>query len=180
MKLFGVCTLDDPMLVVMEFMEKGDLKTFLLKRYEDYLRSHDLAVLPSADQMIQMAIQVADGMYFLHSNKVIHRDLAARNIMVSENYLLKVGDFGLTRDIYQRDYYRLHEAAKMPLRWLAPEAIAKCVFTYATDVWSFGVVLWEIMSLGETPFAGECDQSARQMILDGVHLEKPKYCHALL
>ncbi|OTF72282.1 insulin-like receptor [Euroglyphus maynei] len=105
-KLLGVSTVDEPILVVMEYMENGDLKRFLRQRYQDYLKSRNSDLLPSFDQLARMAIQIADGMHYLHSKKVIHRDLAARNCMVAADLTVKIGDFGLTRDLYEKDYYR--------------------------------------------------------------------------
>ena len=90
----------------MEYMENGDLKRFLRERYLEYQRTHDSNLLPSFDGVTSLAIQIADGMHYLHSKKIIHRDLAARNCMVGGDFNVKIGDFGLTRDLYEKDYYR--------------------------------------------------------------------------
>lgn len=105
-KLIGICSREEPILIVMEYMEHGDLKRFLRQRYNDYLKSRNTNLLPTFEQITRMAIQIADGMHYLHSKKVIHRDLAARNCMVTTDLTVKIGDFGLTRDLYEKDYYR--------------------------------------------------------------------------
>ena len=87
-------------------MENGDLKKYLRGKLQDYKERHQFTVMPTFDSTIRMAIQIADGMYYLHSKRVIHRDLAARNCMVSADLTVKIGDFGLTRHVYEKDYYR--------------------------------------------------------------------------
>lgn len=90
----------------MEYMENGDLKNYLQKKLQQYRLRQDMGSMPSYEDTVRMAIQIADGMYYLHSKKVIHRDLAARNCMVSHDLTVKIGDFGLTRNTYEKDYYR--------------------------------------------------------------------------
>lgn len=101
-----MCTLQEPTLVVMEYMDLGDLKRYLRQKYQDYLDKHDFSIMPTFDSTIRMAIQIADGMFYLHSKRIIHRDLAARNCMVAADLTVKIGDFGMTRGIYLSDYYR--------------------------------------------------------------------------
>lgn len=105
-KLVGICSIEEPYLVIMEYMENGDLKRFLRDRYLEYQQTHNCNLLPSSEGVTRLAIQIADGMHYLHSKKVIHRDLAARNCMVGADLNVKIGDFGLTRDLYEKDYYR--------------------------------------------------------------------------
>ncbi|KAH9491207.1 hypothetical protein DERF_015938 [Dermatophagoides farinae] len=175
-KLLGISTVEEPILVVMEYMEHGDLKRFLRTRYQDYLKCRNNDLLPSFDQLARMAIQIADGMHYLHSKNVIHRDLAARNCMVAADLTVKIGDFGLTRDLYEKDYYRLSEEAPMPLRWMAPESIREMIFTPYSDVWSYGIVLWEIMSFGEQPYRGRSDMEVKQQLLTrNAQLSRPIY-----
>jgi serine/threonine protein kinase len=105
-----------------------------------------------------MAIQVADGMAYLStipSPKIIHRDLAARNCMVNQDLVVKIGDFGLARNLtYAEDYYRKVGRGMLPFRWMAPESLVDGIFTTASDVWSYGVVLWEMVTLAEQPYQG--------------------------
>lgn len=150
-KLLGVVTRGQPTLVIMELMVNGDLKR--------YLRSHRPCenmsnAPPKLDRILQMAIEIADGMAYLSTKKFVHRDLAARNCMVAEDLTVKVGDFGMTRDIYERDYYRKGSKGLLPVRWMAPESLKDGVFSSYSDVWSYGVVLWEMVTFASQPYQG--------------------------
>lgn len=181
-RLLGVVSQGQPPLVIMELMANGDLKS--------YLRSHrpDENSRPGSDkypsnrkppslkQIMQMAIEIADGMAYLTSMKYVHRDLAARNCMVSENLVVKIGDFGMTRDIYETDYYRKGTKGLLPVRWMAPESLKDGVFTSSSDVWSYGVVLWEMATLASQPYQGLSNDQVLRYVIDGGVMERPENC----
>lgn len=128
-------------------MARGDLKSVL--RATRPKRDGPSGI--TKQRMVLLGADVAEGMEYLSSVSIVHRDLAARNCLVSEDYEAKVGDFGLTRKTYCRDYYRMKGSAPLPIRWMAPESLEDGVFSSASDVWSFGVLLWEIGAFGTLP-----------------------------
>ncbi|XP_034739086.1 vascular endothelial growth factor receptor 3 [Etheostoma cragini] len=139
-------------------------------------RMEDLWKTPlTIEDLICYSFQVARGMEFLASRKCIHRDLAARNILLSENNIVKICDFGLARDIYKDPDYVRKGNARLPLKWMAPESIFDKVYTSQSDVWSFGVLLWEIFSLGASPYPGvQIDEDFCKRLKDGVRMRAPE------
>uniref|UniRef100_A0A672Z687 Tyrosine-protein kinase receptor n=1 Tax=Sphaeramia orbicularis TaxID=375764 RepID=A0A672Z687_9TELE len=176
-RLLGVVSQGQPTLVIMELMTRGDLKSYLRS-----LRPKEWSSLslPPLKKMLQMAGQIADGMAYLNANKFVHRDLAARNCMVAEDFTVKIGDFGMTRDIYETDYYRKGGKGLLPVRWMSPESLKDGVFTTNSDVWSFGVVLWEIATLAEQPYQGLSNEQVLRFVMEGGLLEKPQNCPDML
>ncbi|KAG7464860.1 hypothetical protein MATL_G00170170 [Megalops atlanticus] len=129
----------------------------------------------TVEDLICYSFQVARGMEFLASRKCIHRDLAARNILLSENNVVKICDFGLARDIYKDPDYVRKGNARLPLKWMAPESIFDKVYTSQSDVWSFGVLLWEIFSLGASPYPGvQIDEEFCKRLKDGTRMRAPE------
>ena len=160
--LLGVCTQDGPLFVIVEYAEHGNLRDFLRRHrpssgssggYEQPISMHrPPPAAMSEKQLVSFARQVARGMEYLGSRKCIHRDLAARNVLVAEGLVLKIADFGLARDVHSNDYYRKLGDGRLPVKWMAPEALFHRRYTIQSDVWSFGILLWEIMTLGGTPY----------------------------
>lgn len=155
-QLLGVVSQGQPTLVVMELMANGDLKSYLRSHRPDAesYNPSSSKLPPTLKRILQMAIEIADGMAYLAAKKFVHRDLAARNCMVADDLTVKIGDFGMTRDIYETDYYRKGTKGLLPVRWMAPESLKDGVFTSSSDAWSYGVVLWEMATLASQPYQG--------------------------
>ncbi|CAH1796561.1 unnamed protein product [Owenia fusiformis] len=174
-RLLGVVSKGQPTLVIMELMGKGDLKNYLRMHRPD-AEDNIGNPPPSLKRILQMAIEIADGMGYLAAKKYVHRDLAARNCMVSENLVVKIGDFGMTRDIYETDYYRKGGKGLLPVRWMAPESLYDGKFTNMSDVWSYGVVLWEMATLAAQPYQGLANEEVLKFVIDGHVMEPPDGC----
>ncbi|XP_077883482.1 insulin receptor-related protein isoform X3 [Ictidomys tridecemlineatus] len=174
-RLLGVVSQGQPTLVIMELMARGDLKSHLRSLRPEAENNPGLPQ-PALEDMIQMAGEIADGMAYLAANKFVHRDLAARNCMVSQDFTVKIGDFGMTRDVYETDYYRKGGKGLLPVRWMAPESLKDGIFTTHSDVWSFGVVLWEIATLAEQPYQGLSNEQVLKFVMDGGVLEELQSC----
>ncbi|KFU99212.1 Vascular endothelial growth factor receptor 1, partial [Pterocles gutturalis] len=143
---------------------------------EDEEDGDELYKLPlTMEDLISYSFQVARGMEFLSSRKCIHRDLAARNILLSENNVVKICDFGLARDIYKNPDYVRKGDARLPLKWMAPESIFDKIYNTKSDVWSYGVLLWEIFSLGASPYPGvQIDEDFCSRLKEGTRMRAPE------
>ncbi|XP_063395481.1 insulin receptor-like [Cydia fagiglandana] len=179
-RLLGVVSRGQPTLVVMELMEHGDLKTYLRSHRPDSDNSlpkkESAGPPPTLQNILQMAIEIADGMAYLSAKKFVHRDLAARNCMVAGDLTVKVGDFGMTRDIYETDYYRKGSKGLLPVRWMSPESLKDGVFSSSSDIWSFGVVLWEMATLAMQPYQGLSNEQVLRYVVEGGVMERPEHC----
>ncbi|XP_038063594.1 tyrosine-protein kinase receptor Tie-1-like [Patiria miniata] len=154
-------------LVVIPFMANGDLKTYLVKKKQTLATS----------LLMRFASHAALGMSYLAQHKFVHRDLAARNCMVDSDLLVKIADFGLSRDMHESDYYTSGDAqAKLPIKWMAPESMERRVYNARTDVWSYGVLLWEIFSKGAKPYPGIPNQDVYDFLKRGQRMDAPKNC----
>ncbi|XP_055452592.1 high affinity nerve growth factor receptor isoform X2 [Psammomys obesus] len=179
-RFFGVCTEDGPLLMVFEYMRHGDLNRFLRSHGPDaklLAGGEDVAPgLLGLGQLLAVASQVAAGMVYLASLHFVHRDLATRNCLVGQGLVVKIGDFGMSRDIYSTDYYRVGGRTMLPIRWMPPESILYRKFSTESDVWSFGVVLWEIFTYGKQPWYQLSNTEAIECITQGRELERPRAC----
>uniref|UniRef100_A0A3B4FJI7 Tyrosine-protein kinase n=1 Tax=Pundamilia nyererei TaxID=303518 RepID=A0A3B4FJI7_9CICH len=164
-KLIGVCTQRQPIYIVMELVPGGDFLSFLRKK-KDELKTK---------QLLRFAVDAAAGMAYLESKNCIHRDLAARNCLVGDNSVLKISDFGMSR---QEDdgIYSSSGLKQIPIKWTAPEALNYGRYSSESDVWSYGILLWETFSLGVCPYPGMTNQQAREQVEKGYRMACPQRC----
>ncbi|XP_074922158.1 ephrin type-A receptor 5 isoform X12 [Chelonoidis abingdonii] len=169
--LEGVVTKSKPVMIVTEYMENGSLDTFLKKNDGQF----------TVIQLVGMLRGIASGMKYLSDMGYVHRDLAARNILINSNLVCKVSDFGLSR-VLEDDPEAAYttRGGKIPIRWTAPEAIAFRKFTSASDVWSYGIVMWEVVSYGERPYWEMTNQDVIKAVEEGYRLPSPMDCPAAL
>ena len=173
LKLLGVCFEQEPFCIAFEYMELGDLNK--------YLRNKAISVSqPTSNlniqQLVDMAINIAAGLEYLAGRHFVHRDLATRNCLINHQLFVKISDFGLSKDIYSKDYYRFGEKSVLPIRWMPPEAIVYSKFTTQSDIWSFGIVLWEIFSTGAQPYYTLSNEEVIEYVTDEKVLRCPSGC----
>ncbi|XP_078142375.1 muscle, skeletal receptor tyrosine-protein kinase [Centroberyx gerrardi] len=189
-RLLGVCAVGKPMCLMFEYMAHGDLNEFLRRRSptqsvrtlsraslsgRSFSSELEAGLLSCADQL-SISKQVAAGMAYLSERKFVHRDLATRNCLVGEDMVVKIADFGLSRNIYSADYYKANENDAIPIRWMPPESIFYNRYTSESDVWAYGVVLWEIFSHGMQPYYGMGHEEVIYYVRDGHILSCPENC----
>ncbi|XP_059140212.1 tyrosine-protein kinase SYK-like [Physella acuta] len=164
-RMIGVCK-GESLMLVMELAELGPLKKYLERHLEMKL-SHQ----------VEMMLQICDGMTYLESMDVVHRDLAARNVLLVTDHFAKISDFGMSRMVdNSSEYYLAHGPGRWPLMWYAPECLYYHKFDHKSDVWSFGVTMWEIMSFGARPYDRKKPQQILHFIESGNRLSKPRNC----
>lgn len=160
-------------MVVLPFMKHGDLHTFLLMS-----RLGDTPFTLELETLVRFMLDVARGMEYLSNKNIIHRDLAARNCMLDSDLGVCVADFGLSKRIYSGDYYRQGSVSKLPVKWIALESLADNVYTSQSDVWAFGVTMWEVMTRGQTPYPGIENSEIYEYLIKGERLKRPTDCRA--
>ncbi|XP_013386486.1 leukocyte tyrosine kinase receptor isoform X2 [Lingula anatina] len=174
-RFIGVCFDKHPRFIVLELLEGGDLKTFLREARPKQNEAPKVSML----DLLKLAIDVAKGCHHLEEHHFIHRDIAARNCLLTSkdaDRVAKIADFGMARDIYRADYYRKGGKAMLPVKWMPPEAFLDGIFTSKTDVWSFGILLWELFSLGYMPYTGRGNQDVMQLVTSGGRMDPPENC----
>uniref|UniRef100_T1IRG8 receptor protein-tyrosine kinase n=1 Tax=Strigamia maritima TaxID=126957 RepID=T1IRG8_STRMM len=197
LRLLGICLDNDPNFIILELMEGGDLLSYLRGNRPTMFETSPLTV----QDLISICVDVAKGCKYLEEMHFVHRfvlsycqssslydtcishyfrDLAARNCLVSSRNpafrVVKIGDFGLARDIYKNDYYRKEGEGLLPVRWMSPESLMDGVFTTQSDVWAFGVLLWEVMTLGQQPYPARTNLEVLHYVRAGGRLDKPDNC----
>ncbi|XP_023137357.2 tyrosine-protein kinase Mer [Amphiprion ocellaris] len=175
-RLLGVCLevgsghFPKPM-VILPFMKYGDLHSFLLRS-----RLGESPLFLPTQTLLKFMVDIALGMEYLSGRNFLHRDLAARNCMLRDDMTVCVADFGLSKKIYSGDYYRQGRIAKMPVKWIAVESLADRVFTVKSDVWAFGVTMWEIATRGMMPYPGVQNHEIYDHLVEGHRLKQPTDC----
>ncbi|XP_076642696.1 uncharacterized protein LOC143353339 [Halictus rubicundus] len=182
--LLGCCTEQEPHYLILEYVMYGKLLAYLRDhrtRQDFYNFSEDSAALTSRDLTV-FGYCVARGMEYLASKKIIHRDLAARNVLVDHNKLCKIADFGMSRFANEDGEVieTRHGRNALPIRWMAPESLIYSLFTTKTDVWSFGILMWEIVTLGSTPYPDMTAREVMRNVQNGYRLERPSHCRSEL
>ncbi|MBN3314006.1 UFO kinase, partial [Atractosteus spatula] len=158
-------------LVILPFMKHGDLRRFLIAT-----RYGDIPMFVPYQSLLRFMIDISSGMEYLSSKGFLHRDLAARNCMLGDDLRVCVADFGLSKKVYSCNYYRQTAAIRMPVKWMAVESLAESVYTTKSDVWSFGVTMWEIVSRGRTPYPGVHNHEIPDLLESGIRLKEPADC----
>ncbi|XP_034039266.1 tyrosine-protein kinase Lyn [Thalassophryne amazonica] len=169
-RLYAVVTKTEPIYIITEFMAHGSLL--------DFLKS-DLGCKLQLPKLIDFSAQIAEGMAYIEKKNYIHRDLRAANVLVSESLLCKIADFGLAR-IIEDSEYTAREGAKFPIKWTAPEAINYGSFSIKSDMWSFGVLLYEIITFGKIPYPGMTKTEVMTSVQRGYRMPQPEGCSAEL
>ncbi|GMS93115.1 hypothetical protein PENTCL1PPCAC_15290 [Pristionchus entomophagus] len=179
--LLACVTQSEPRMLIVELCSKGDLLQYMTHR-RDYMtrlgegESPDYSLVITHKQQFIFAVQIASGLEYISHRGFIHRDIAARNILVQGNDSLKIGDFGMCRKVQEEQGMYLSRGGRFPIKWMAPEAIKDYEASSASDVWSYGVLLFEIVTLGGSPYAGWNIAEIPLRLERGERMERPDEC----
>ncbi|GFS78769.1 fibroblast growth factor receptor 2 [Nephila pilipes] len=184
LNLLGCCTKGGPLFLLVEFCEKGNLRDYLRAHRNNSFTGYEEPIGSTKGEnltfksLIRYAYQVANGMRYLADLKCIHRDLAARNVLITDEDVIKIADFGLAREIFdESDYYKKKgNNGKLPVKWMAPEAISERLYSEKSDVWAFGILLYEIFTLGATPYPSIPYEKLYEQLKLGHRMAKPENC----
>lgn len=174
-RLLGVCTKNEPVYTVMEFMLYGDLKTYLLAR-RNLINNKNVEECEeiSSKKLTMMALDVGRALSYLAELKYVHRDVACRNCLVNAQRVVKLADFGMARPTFENDYYKFNRKGMLPVRWMAPESLSLGLFTTSSDVWSYGVFLYEMVTFGGFPYQGMSNYQVLEYVKQGHIIKIPR------
>ncbi|XP_022803821.1 tyrosine kinase receptor Cad96Ca-like [Stylophora pistillata] len=177
-ELIGYCIEKDPLLIVLEYLPYGDLLGYLLKSrgIEDIKNTREKKPSSSLtkEDLLRFVWMIADGMSYLSRMKIVHRDLSARNVLVGDNKVCKISDFGLARGL-REDVYTRKTEARLPARWMPPESLLYGESSTKSDIWSYGIVMWEVFTIGESPYPGVKSGEIADLLQTGYRMPKPPH-----
>lgn len=171
--LLAICTKDSPECALLDAGLPGDLLSYLKEKKKEM--SPHIATESETKELLRIADEISLGMTYLSSERFIHKDLALRNCIIGSDGVVKIAHFGLGPLIYPEAYYRVN-STDLPIRWMSPEAITSASFTTMSDIWSFGVAVWEIFTYGSLPFEGKKDEEVIDFVINEGRLKKPTKC----
>ncbi|XP_013389146.1 fibroblast growth factor receptor 3 isoform X3 [Lingula anatina] len=180
-ELLGSCTRDDAVpLIIVEYLPNGNLQDYLRndrsKQKVLYGNLHGISSSLTPRDLMKFASDVANGMSYLSSMAILHRDLAARNILVAEDRTCKISDFGFAKDVIESHTYIKQSQSRLPIRWMSPEALFDNIYSTQSDVWAYGVLLWEIVTLGSSPYPGMSAKQVMEAVTEGYRMPQPPHC----
>ncbi|XP_072019673.1 tyrosine kinase receptor Cad96Ca-like [Amphiura filiformis] len=181
--MLGTCIEKEPYYIIMEFASEGDLQSYLHNirkdsnsTYGKQQSSYSNHQFLAPTEIVTFAVQIARGMAYIASKKCVHRDLATRNILLGNGLVCKVSDFGLARDVVENNTYEMKSKGRVPIRWMAIESLLDNFYSSKSDVWSYGIVLWELVTLGSHPYPGLSGPQVISELKKGYRLPKPEHC----